>query len=439
MTSLVIATALQVFYFNHTPLPFHLSLINNPISSLTRVQTIINDNPYLFNHEIVNPLPITDQKSSGRCWLFASLNLVRVNTFKNWQPDYEINDLEFSQTYNYFWDKFERYHRSLRYFIKINKLPESTKLMYLLKLYADPLGDGGQWDMAREIIKKYGIVPKSVMPDSYHSKASSGMNRILTAQLKQDFISLNKINEMYHEYLINSMMDTVYKLLIGFLGNPPIVFDYVFKNKNQIISWDHLTPLELLKRTYFNPDEWISIIHDPRNENPYYRYYQIEYLGNVADQHVGWINLPMSRLKQLTKESIDSNQPVWFGCDVGAHFDKETGIHDINIFDLKTFMNHEITLTKEERLNTFLSLPTHAMLIVGYHETDGIIKRWKIENSWGNTAGTNGFQLMTDEWFDEYVFQIVVHKSKLFDNEKQLLETVPVVIPPWDPLGTLAF
>jgi bleomycin hydrolase len=156
------------------------------------------------------------------------------------------------------------------------------------------------------------------------------------------------------------------------------------------------------------------------------------------DQHVGWLNLPIERLIELTKNSIDDNQPVWFGCDVGATFDRETGIHDPNIFDLKTFMSYENNMSKEERLSTFLSLPSHAMVIVGYHEDNGNIKRWKIENSWGKTSGTDGFQLMTNDWFNEYVFQIIIHKSKLFDSEKELLFKDPLIVPPWDPLGTLA-
>ena len=433
MLSFLISTALQIINFNYTLLPFQLSLINNPISVLTKDNTIINQNPFLFNHEINTKLPITDQKSSGRCWIFASLNLVRIVTNQNWN-EYEINDLEFSQNYIYFWDKLERYNRNLRYFVKIKQINNNDH--YLNYLFKDPLGDGGQWDMAKEIIKKYGIVPKQIMPDTYHSKSSSGMNKFLTEKLKRDIIKLNQ--SIDYESSIEIMITETFHYLVGFLGTPPLNFDYIFKSKDKIISWNNLVPLQLLELTKFNPDDWVSIVNDPRRKNPYYRYYQVEYLGNVMDQHVGWLNLPIERLIQLTKSSIDDNQPVWFGCDVGATFDRETGIHDPNIFDLKTFMSYENNMSKEERLSTFLSLPSHAMVIVGYHEDNGNIKRWKIENSWGKTSGTDGFQLMTNDWFNEYVFQIIIHKSKLFDSEKELLFKDPLIVPPWDPLGTLA-
>jgi bleomycin hydrolase len=428
--------SLPLVNLNNLILPFQLSLQNNPLSSLTKDTSIINDNPYLFNHEITNKLPITDQKSSGRCWLFATLNLIRTVAYQNWKDEYEINDLEFSQNYLYFWDKLERYNRNLIYFVKINKLENNEH--YLNQLYKDPLGDGGQWDMAKEIVKMYGIVPKQVMPDTFHSKASSGMNKFFSDKLKRDFITLKKNNESNTELLIQYMVSETYYYLVGFLGTPPVIFDFTFKSKDKVISWNDLTPLELLEKTKFKPDDWVSIVNDPREKNPYYKYYQVEYLGNIKDQHVGWLNLPIERLNELTKNSINNNQPVWFGCDVGAFFDRETGIHDQKIFDLKTFMQYENTMNKEERLDTYLSLPSHAMVIMGYHEKDGNIKRWKIENSWGKTSGTDGFQLMTDEWFNEYVFQIIVHKSQLSNDEIELLYTEPIIVPPWDPLGTLA-
>jgi len=429
-------------------LPYQLSLMNNSLASLAKDQSIINKNPYIFNHEIKSKLPITEQYSSGRCWLFATLNLVRSIAYKNWESELniKIDDLEFSQSYLFFWDKYERYRRNLYYFIKINKMSNNSQ--YLVKLFYDPLSDGGQWDMAKEIIKKYGIVPKDAMPDTFHAKSTGGMNKFLTDSLKQDFMTLSKADESTYERLIENMMKKVHELLVGFLGELPVDFTFTFKSKNKdkdndkVISWSKLTPLKLLEKTKFVPDDWVSIINDPRSEHPFNRYYQVEFLGNVMDQHVGWINLEIDRLKQLTQESIDSGQPVWFGCDVSAHHDGVTGIHHPNIIDLKTFMNYENNLNKAEKLKTYTALPNHAMVIVGYHseedkESERIV-RWKIENSWGKKAATDGYLLITDEWFDQYVFQIVVHKSKLTKVEKNLLTTSPLIIHPWDPLGTLA-
>jgi bleomycin hydrolase len=418
--------------------PFQLSLVNNPISMLARNNNIVNENPYLFNHEITYRVPITDQKSSGRCWLFASLNVVRLVTLQNWNQTDLMNDFELSQNYLYFWDKFERYHHNLIVYSKINKM--ENKSNYLSHFLKDPMGDGGQWDMAKELINKYGIVPKSVMPDTYHSKSSSGMNKILTEQLKNDFITIKNLG--MSSLVIENMMTKIFNFLVGFLGKPPVKFDYIFKSNNTIHNWKSMTPMQFLEKTNFNADDWVTIMHDPRKQYPYYKMYEVEFLGNVKDQHVGWLNLPMKRLKELTKISIDSNLPVWFGCDVGNEYDKNSGIHAPNIINKEMFLNTNLHLSKEERLNMYLSLPTHAMVILGYHEEEirvgeFQIKRWKIENSWGKDSGSDGFLLMTDDWFSEYVFEIIIHKSKLSIFEKKILSSEPIVVPIYDPLNNL--
>jgi len=416
----------------------NFAVYSNPLSNLAKDWKIVAENPYLFNQEIQYDFKITDQKSSGRCWLFATLNLVRFIAGQTWCDEMDVKDLEFSQSYLYFWDKFERYNQYLNYFQDINELEGDNKCHHFTNICKDPLGDGGQWDMAKEIVDKYGIVPKYVYPDSYHAKSSAPMNKILTEMLKQDWVTLSKTVHSERPELIKKQMEKVFEILVSFLGKPPTKFNFEFKYKNKTKTWKDITPKELLEKSGFKPQDFVSVVHDPRKEHAYNKYYQIQYLGNVKSQHVGWLNLPMERMKELASESITKNQPVWFGCDVGATFDRETGVHDPNIFDLKTFMSYENNMSKEERLSTFLSLPSHAMIIVGYHEDNGNIKRWKIENSWGKTSGTDGFQLMTNDWFNEYVFQIIIHKSKLFDSEKELLSTDPLIVPPWDPLGTLA-
>jgi bleomycin hydrolase len=417
--------------------PFQTALYSNGLTQLARDQSKINANPYIFNHEVTPKFSITDQKSSGRCWLFATLNMLRIVAAQNF--DVEPKELEFSQTYLYFWDKLERYHRAIRYYLDIKKnVQVEFQIPYLNHLYKEAMGDGGQWDMAKELVVKYGIVPKQAMPDSHHSKASGGMNGFLLDMLKNDFTILSKSDESAHEELIKMMVDRVYKFLVGFLGQPPKQFDWVFNSKEGVKTFVDLTPHKLLEMTKFNPNDWISVVHDPRKENPYNKYYQVQYLGNVKDQHVGWLNLPIERLKELTAQSINANKPVWFGCNVGADRDRESGIMDVQIHNYKDAFGWSNKMTKEEKLKTYLSLPSHAMVIVGYYDSDGKIKRWKIENSWGSSSGTNGFLLMTDQWYDEYVYQIVVPKSLLTENEINELNTVSKLIAPWDPLGTLA-
>ena len=407
------------------------------MSQLIRDQTKINTNQFIFNHEVTPKFSITDQKSSGRCWLFATLNLIRVVAAQN--LDSEPKDLEFSQTYLYFWDKLERYHRSIRYYLDIKKtISQDLQSQYLNHLYKDAMGDGGQWDMARDLVAKYGIVPKQAMPDSYHSKSSSLMNSFLLDMLKNDLTILDKSDESVHEELIGVMTDRVFNFLVGFLGQPPKTFDWAYTSKNSVIELTNLTPQSLLALCKFKPDDWVSVVNDPRKENVYNKYYQVKYLGNIKDQHVGWLNLPINRLKELTKQSIDQNKPVWFGCNVGAERDRDSGIMDIGIHDYKQ-IGYNNKMSKEEKLRTYASLPSHAMVIVGYHnDPNNIIKRWKIENSWGKSSGSDGFLLMTDPWYSEYVYQIVVPKSLLTEEEAKELGTVHKLISPWDPLGTLA-
>jgi len=411
-------------------------IYHNPISNLAKSWETISNNPYMFSNEISYDFKITDQKSSGRCWIFATLNLIRFISAESWNDQMDCKDLEFSQSYLFFWDKFERYNRNLNYFLQIKDLD----CQYFTNICKDPLGDGGQWDMAKEIVKKYGIVPKYIFPDSYNAKATASMNKILTEMLKQDWISLSKIKNENVQDVIKQKMDKVFEVLVMFLGRPPTKFNYEFKFKNKTNVWKDMTPLTLLEKSKFIPDDWISIVNDPRKENIYNKYYQVKYLGNVKDQHVGWLNLPIERMKELTKNSIDKNEPVWFGCDVGADRDKETGVSDVNIINYNDYLGLEINMTKEDRLRYYDSVPSHAMLITGYNKFDDEVNpnRWKVENSWGSSSGTNGFLLLTDKWFDEYLFQIVVHKNLLKQEEMNEIGKVHKVIYPWDPLGTLA-
>jgi bleomycin hydrolase len=411
---------------------------HNPLSNLGKNWNTIAENPYLFNHEIDIDFKITDQKSSGRCWLFATLNLIRFIAAQNWNNFMDTKDLEFSQSYLFFWDKFERYNMYLNYYQDIN-LNKDTQ--YFVNLCKEPLGDGGQWDMAKDIILKYGIVPKYIYPDSYHAKNSAGMNKILTEMLKQDWVTLSKLEDECKKEIIPKMIEKVFNVLVKFLGKPPTKFNYEFKLKNKVDVWKDLTPIKLLEKSGFKADDWISIVNDPRKENVYNKYYQVEFLGNVKKQHVGWLNLPIERMKELTALSIDKNQPVWFGCDVGAHRDRESGVEDLDIIDYSRILNIHISMNKEERLRFYQSVPSHAMLITGYHkfENETVINRLKVENSWGSTSGSNGFLLMTNKWFDEYVFQIVINKEILKEEELNEINNVYKVLPPWDPLGTLAF
>lgn len=415
------------------------ALFNNSMNKLYLNQSKINNNPFIFNHEVKPIYKITNQNHSGRCWIFAALNFVRILAAKqlNIKVKEKDFDLEFSQSYIFFWDKLEKYHRTLHYYLEIKKMDEMKRIPYINHLYARALEDGGQWDMVKDLIKKYGLVPKQAMPDSHHAKNTSELNNFLSEMLKNDLIHLDNARPEEHQILIKKMMSVIYNFLVGFLGKPPKEFDFIFNNKNKIETFNKLTPLKLLELIQFKPDEWVSVINDPRPENPYDNYYQVEFLGNVKNQHVGWLNVEIKRIEELTKLSIDKNTPVWFGSDVSSERDTETGIMDVGLVDYRKAYKLLPKIAKKDRLVTYMSLPNHAMVITGYHSNSNI-ERWKIENSWGDTVGHKGVFLMTNNWFHEYVFQVVVHESLLNQKEKEALKNTPKIIHPWDPLGTLA-
>ena len=273
-------------------------IYSNPLSNLAKNWEVVANNPYMFNHELSSEFKITDQKSSGRCWLFATLNLLRFVASTTFSEYMDTKDLEFSQSYLFFWDKFERYNRYLDYYTKIDELTGDFKCHHFTNICKDPLGDGGQWDMAKEIVKKYGIVPKYIYPDSYHAKSTASMNSILTEMLKQDWIILSKTKKENHPEVIENQMKKVFEVLVMFLGRPPTKFNYEYKFKNKTYVWKDMTPLTLLEKTNFVPEDWVSVVNDPRKEHSYNKYYQVEYLGNVKPQHVGWLNLPIERMKE---------------------------------------------------------------------------------------------------------------------------------------------
>lgn len=408
------------------------SITHQSVSVLGKQQNLIMNN--LFSKVVNVNVKITNQYSSGRCWLFATCNLIRMVMVNNIQELNNFKDLELSQSYLFFFDKLERYHRILRYFLLIQN--ENNKDRYLYQLLQDPLGDGGQYDMAGAIVKKYGIVPKSCFVDTYHAKNTHEMNSILKTQLINDIEELKITENHLMDETINLMMKRVYYLLVGFLGKPPTEFEWEFENNGKINKWE-MTPLELLEKSGFNPDDYISIINDPRKEHPYESLYQVKYLGNTDNDMVKWLNLPMDRLLNLSKEMIDLNLPVWFGCDVGKERDRDSGTHQLNIINYQiTGLNNK--LNKEQKLRNYLALPNHAMLITGYHLVNNEINKWKIENSWGDKSGSNGYLIMSNDWMKEYTFQILVKKDLLTNDEKNLLNKTPLIIQPWDPLGTLA-
>jgi len=383
---------------------------------------------------------ITSQKKTGRCWLFAGLNLFRQKVSNK----FKIKDFELSQNYPMFWDKLEKSNYFLENIIKtIDEEIYSRNLMWLL---AHPVVDAGQWDMFSNIIKKYGVVPKSVMPETFHSSNTGMMNRLLSLKLREyactlrnrykygkDIETLNEDKE--------KMLEEIYHILIYFLGEPPSSFNFEYRDEDKKFIQDlNLTPGTFYKKYIdLNLDDYISIINAPTDDKPFNRTYSVQYLGNVEEGNIVlYLNVENEIMKKLALDQLKEGNTVWFGCDVGKMLNRDSGILDTDLYLYENALNISFKLNKGERLLYGESCLTHAMLFTGVNICKDKPNRWKVENSWGEKSGKDGFLVMSDAWFDEYNLQIVVEKKYLSDKMKKDYERKPVILPPWDPMGSLA-
>ncbi len=412
------------------------AIIKNGVQAVAQRRQRVTEMTYAFSHEIQTGA-ITNQKQSGRCWLFAGLNVMR----KPMAERFHVKDFELSQAYLMFYDKLEKAHYFLESIIHTIDQPIEGRLVSWL--LSAPLQDGGQWDMFVNLVEKYGVVPKGVMPESFHSSNSRAMNQLLTAKLREDAAHLRVMggSEASLREAKDRMVGEIYSLLVQFLGEPPQAFTFEYQDDDHVFHREgSLTPQEFHAR--FNSvdlNQYVSVINAPTSDKPFYQTYTVDYLGNVSGgRPVLYLNLPIEEFKALAKQQLVDGEPVWFGCDVGKMSDRETGLLDVGQYAYDTALGVEFSLSKGDRLLYGESLMTHAMVLTGVNLVDGTPNRWKVENSWGPDAGRQGFFAMSDAWFDEYMYQVVVQKTYLSESQQQALHTSPTHLPPWDPMGSLA-
>ena len=382
---------------------------------------------------------VANQKASGRCWMFAALNTFRHRLFNN----FKLEEFELSQSYTFFWDKYEKANYFHENILKTAGEPVTSRnVAFLLQT---PQQDGGQWDMIVSLFKKYGVVPKSVMPESFSSSASSDLNKYLNKKLRQDAkvlrdlvargASEEEINETRKQ-----LMQEVYDLLSVTLGTPPETFDFEYRDKDKEFHRHlNLTPQSFFEQFVgLNLDDYVSIINSPTTDKPFNRSYTVDMLGNVVGNQVRYLNLDMATFKKLAIRQLEQGESVWFGCDVGQSSNRGNGRLALNNFDLKGLTGIDYSLTKGERLEYGDSLMTHAMVLTGVNLVDGKPNRWKVENSWGEESGVEGFWMMSDAGMDEYTYQIVIRKDLLTKEQLDAFNSEPIVLAPWDPMGSLA-
>ncbi len=381
---------------------------------------------------------VTDQAQSGRCWLFAGLNLLRSGLIKK----LNIKDFEFSQNYTMFWDKLERANYFLEAIIATaGRDSDERTVAHLLETVAD---DGGQWDMFAAIIRKHGLVPKAFMPETQSSSNTRRMNEVLRAVLRQGALRLRELALVDTEgarIAKAEVLKVVHRVLSIHLGSPPERFLWQWTDKDNEFHRDGvLTPAEFASSYVELPlDEYVCLVNDPRPSSPMGRTFTVEFLGNVVEAPpVLYLNVDVELMKELAMGLLESGQAVWFGCDVGHMMSNEYGLWDAKLFDLPALYDASFELTKADRLISHESAMTHAMLFTGVDVVDDAPRRWRVENSWGSKKGQDGFYTMNDSWFDEYLFEVAVPRSKLTPELHAALDADPIVLPAWDPMGSLA-
>lgn len=416
------------------------ALSKNPLANVAFVQSARPQTQFCFSIDL-QTLPVTNQKKSGRCWIFSGLNLLRERIAKK----YNLEQFELSQNYTAFWDKFEKINYFLESIIDLRDRPADDR--ELTHILMTGVQDGGQWDMFVSLVEKYGVVPKAAMDETVQSSETATMNAVLRQGLTRCAASLRRMHAEGKDLCAlqaekERMLDSFYGMLCACFGEPPRSFDfeYVDKDKNYG-AVRGLTPQQFY-REHVGADlgEYASIIHAPTADKPFGRTYTVDYLGNVVGgRPIRYLNVPMQTLKAAVIAQLQAGESVWFGSDAGKFGDSEDGIWDDNAYDYAGAFAMDLSVSKEEGLDLRWSAMNHAMTITGVNlDETGAPTKWKIQNSWSDERGIKGYFVMSDSWFDRFVYQAVVRSHYLPAAEQEQLKAEPIHLHPWDPMGTLA-
>ena len=378
---------------------------------------------------------ITDQQSSGRCWLFTGLNVLRAKMIDK----YDLPGMEFSQNYLFFYDQLEKANLFLQGVIDTKDLPIEDRKVD--SMFSNPLSDGGQFTGVSNLITKYGLVPAEAMPETYQANNTSQMATLLKLKLREQGLELREAaakgaNAKKLQAMKVDQLKDIYRMLALCLGEPVKEFEWIRCDKsNKIVSRKTYTPKSFYDE-FIGEDlenNYIMIMNDPCRE--YGKVYEIDYDRHVYDGH-NWvyINLPVERIKEMAIASIKDNTAMYFSCDVGKFANSKKGVLDINNFDYESLMGVTFGMDKKERVQTHASGSSHAMTLIAVDIVDGKPVKWMVENSWGPASGYQGNYIMTDEWFNEYMFRLVVEKKYVPADVLKMLDQKPIQLPAWDPM-----
>ena len=377
---------------------------------------------------------VTNQKQSGRCWLFSTLNVLR----HDFGAKHKAKNFTLSQSYNFFWDKLERANLFYEKVIETADKPLDDREV---RSYFDFAGhDGGQWHMAVSLVKKYGVVPSYVMPESFNTSATNGLASALADKERKDALALRRLAQAGDqeglEKARKTFLNEIYRMVAIAVGEPPKTFDLEYRDDDKNYHLEkNLTPVSFFNK-YFDVDldDYVVLTNAPDHE--YGKLYHLGAEDNVeGGSPILFLNVPMEYLEQAAVAQLKDGEAVWFGNDVGRQMDHKAGYLDTDLYKLEDLFAVDLSLSKADRLATGVGEVSHAMTLVGVDEDKGDIRQWKVENSWGDKSGEKGFFVMSHNWFKEYVYEVVVHKKYLTKDQQELLSSTPVELAPWDSLA----
>lgn len=389
-----------------------------------------------FSHEVETG-EITAQKDAGFCWLYAALNWLRVDVMAK----LKLENFDFSQNHLIFWDRFEKANRFLTDMVALRDRETDDRLVdYLLR---EPCPDGGEWHMVANLIRKYGLVPKSAMADTANLETSKFLNNVVNAKLRQTTARIfaahrQGATEAEVVAIKDAAIVDVYRILAILMGEPPQRFDFAYRDKDK----QHHAHRDLTPHTFFEQfvgrdlDDYVWVMSAPLKSTPYHQTFYIEHFQNVVEGAPGlFLNVEMTALKDMAVRALKDKQALLFGCDVLQASHRKLGIMDLGLLEYDLLFNTSFAMSRADRMQFLQARLTHNMVILGVDLVNDHPTKWKIENSWGDEPGKKGIFLMTDPWFDEHVYALVVHRQYLDAEQQQRLAQTPTVLPPWHPLA----
>jgi len=428
---------------NKAPLDDRDKLMTDIIGNEDIKKIALNRERYIEHNTLVNHRletgDITNQKSSGRCWMFAGFNVLRPQVIKK----YDLKQFEFSQNYLMFYDKLEKSNNFLQYMIDFADRPLDDRELRIV--IDNPLGDGGWWTYFTGLIMKYGVVPKEAMPETHNSSSTGMMNSLITLKLDQFGLELRKMvrDGLPEKEVLDrkeAMLADIYRMLVINLGRPPQEFTWRYETSDSagiVTHPDKFTPLEFYEEVIdVDLEKYVALFNYPGKD--YFENYSLRLSRNIYDRpDLVVLNVPIDSLRNYALASVLDSTPVWFACDVGKENYGQDGIMALDIYNYEKIYDMQFDLPKADLIHMELITPNHAMAFMGVDTTGGRAVKWLVENSWGDKRGDKGKWYMYNDWFDRYMFGVIIDEKYLSEDLQGLSKKTPKELPPWDPMYRL--